>query len=262
MKQNVTISLDGVEKIYPSRRGDPIVALKDISLEFEEATFVSVVGPSGCGKSTLLMVLAGLIEATSGTLSIKGEPISGPRDDVGLVFQKPVLLPWKTVMSNVLLPVRIKGGDMAAAEERTRGLLEMVGLAGTEEMYPFELSGGMQQRAALVRALSYDPDILLMDEPFGALDAMTREKLTVDLQRIWLDSKKTVVFVTHSISEAVFLGDRVVVMGTDPGRVLEVIDVSIDRPRSLAVTTSNRFGEMVSHIRHLLGIEEIDSAIE
>jgi NitT/TauT family transport system ATP-binding protein len=138
----------------------------------------------------------------------------------------------------------------------------MVGLAGTEEMYPFELSGGMQQRAALVRALSYDPDILLMDEPFGALDAMTREKLTVDLQRIWLDSKKTVVFVTHSISEAVFLGDRVVVMGTDPGRVLEVIDVSIDRPRSLAVTTSNRFGEMVSHIRHLLGIEEIDSAIE
>ena len=208
--------------------------MTDIDLEVRENEFVTIVGRSGCGKSTLLRILAGLIPASEGVVSIGGEPVTGPRRDVGFVFQRPALLPWRTVLENVLLPVEVAGGDMVAARVEAQSLLEVVGLGGFEKRSPWELSGGMQQRVAMCRALVSNPSVLLMDEPFAALDALTREDLSLELQRIWSEHRKTIVFVTHSIQEAVVLSDRVIVMTPRPGRVAREIAVDTARPRDFS----------------------------
>jgi NitT/TauT family transport system ATP-binding protein len=213
---------------------------------------VSIVGPSGCGKSTLLKILAGLMPATSGQAVLNGKPIDGPRRDIGVVFQSPVLFPWRSVLGNALLPADVQQLGRERMTERAMELLNLVGLTGFEHRYPWELSGGMQQRVALVRALIHDPALLLMDEPFGALDALTREAMNVELQRIWLERQKTVVFITHSTSEAVFLGDRVLVMTPRPGQIGDLFEVELPRPRTLDVMTSEKFGEYVRRIRTVL----------
>jgi NitT/TauT family transport system ATP-binding protein len=227
------IEIEGVSKVFGGRAGPPIEALRDIDLEIGENEFVTLVGRSGCGKSTLLRILAGLIAPTSGTVRLAGRPVTGPRRDVSLVFQRSALLPWRNVIENVLLPVEILGLDKRAHRRSAADLLELVGLAGFEKRRPHELSGGMQQRVALCRALIQDPKVLLMDEPFAALDALTREELSLELQRIWSEHRKTIVFVTHSIQEAVLLADRVVAMSPRPGRIVRMIQVDLPRPRSL-----------------------------
>jgi len=243
------ISVDRLSMTYPSRSG-PVTALDDIRFDINSGDFVSIVGPSGCGKSTLLRILCGLLSATSGSASLRGTVIAGPSRDVGVVFQAPVLFPWRTVLRNVMLPVDVQRRDRGDAAARARELLETVGLAGFEERYPWELSGGMQQRVSIARALINDPAILLMDEPFGALDAMTREQMNEELQRIWLERHKTVLFITHSIPEAVFLSDRVLVMTPRPGRIADDVRVDLPRPRSLEVMTTSEFGSAVKRIRH------------
>jgi NitT/TauT family transport system ATP-binding protein len=215
----------------------------------EDGEFITVVGPSGCGKSTLLNMLAGLLTPSSGEILLQGTPVKGPRRDVGIVFQAPVLLPWRTVFQNTMLPVQVQHRDRKVYESRAHQLIDMVGLGGFADKYPFELSGGMQQRAAIVRALVHDPAILLMDEPFGALDAMTREQMNVELLRIWRESRKTVVFITHSIPEAVFLADRCLVFCPRPGRLVDIVDVDLPRPRDLSVMNTPEFGRYVQRIR-------------
>ena len=237
---------------YETRDGGSVTALKSFDLSIDPGEFVTVVGPSGCGKSTLLKLLAGLILSSSGVLLLAGQPIRGPRRDIGMVFQAATLLDWRTVLQNVMLPVDVLGLDRRRYRERARDLLQLVGLAGFEDKYPSELSGGMQQRVALTRALIHDPTLLLMDEPFGALDALTRETMNLELQRIWMEAGKTVVLITHSISEAVFLGDRVAVMTSRPGRLAEIVPVDLPRPRKLDVMATPEFGATVNHIRDLL----------
>jgi NitT/TauT family transport system ATP-binding protein len=249
------IRIEGLDKTYPTRDGGAVQALARVSLEVADGEFLSVVGPSGCGKTTLLKILAGLSRKSAGEVAVAGAPVDGPRKDIGIVFQDATLLAWRTVLENVLLPVEVQKLDHAVHRERALGLLTLVGLAGFEGRYPNELSGGMQQRAAIVRALVLDPRILLMDEPFGALDAMTRERMNVELLRIWEERKKTVFFITHSIPEAVFLGDRVVVMSPRPGRIVEVIPVPLPRPRGLAVMGSPEFGALTTRIRALFEAE-------
>jgi NitT/TauT family transport system ATP-binding protein len=246
------IDIAHLEKVFVTVRNERIHALSDISLSVREREFVTVVGPSGCGKTTLLKILAGLVPATAGTVSVDGRPVAAPRRDIGIVFQNPVLLPWRTVMENVLLPAEVQGIPLDAARRRARDLLKMVGLADFEDKYPMELSGGMQQRAAISRALVSDPRLLLMDEPFGALDAMTREQMNLDLQRIWRESGKTVLLITHSIPEAVFLGDRVVVMTPRPGRIARIVEVPLPRPRPIDAMGDPVFGQLTSDIRRLL----------
>jgi NitT/TauT family transport system ATP-binding protein len=246
------IELAHVEKIFLTVRHERVHALNDISLGVGAREFVTVVGPSGCGKSTLLKILAGLLPASAGSVRVGGTAVAAPRNDIGIVFQNRILLPWRTVIDNVMLPAEVQRLALKNARVRARELLAMVGLSEFENKYPMELSGGMQQRAAISRALLPDPAILLMDEPFGALDAMTREQMNLDLQRIWQDSGKTVVLITHSIPEAVFLGDRVVVMTPRPGRVARLIDVPIPRPRSIDVMGEPLFGRLTGEIRRLL----------
>ncbi|HET9904554.1 MAG TPA: ABC transporter ATP-binding protein [Xanthobacteraceae bacterium] len=246
------IEVKHLDKIFVTVRNERIHALNDISLAVADGEFVTVVGPSGCGKSTLLKIIAGLLSATRGQVLLAGTPVDRPRKDIGIVFQNPVLLPWRTVLDNVMLPAEVQGLPMAQARRRAQELLQMVGLGGFENKYPMELSGGMQQRAAISRALVHDPNILLMDEPFGALDAMTREQMNLDLQRIWLEAGKTVILITHSIPEAVFLGDRVIVMSARPGKIARVVDVDIPRPRSIDVMGEAEFGRTTSEIRRLL----------
>ncbi|HZP79496.1 MAG TPA: ABC transporter ATP-binding protein, partial [Pseudolabrys sp.] len=212
-------------------------------------SFATIVGPSGCGKSTLLRIIAGLIRASAGSIVIASQQVTGPRKDIGMVFQSSILLPWRTVLDNVMLPAEILGIPREAARHRAHELLRMVRLDGFDNKYPQELSGGMQQRASIARALLHDPAILLMDEPFGALDAMTREQMNLDLQRIWTHNRKTVLFITHSISEAVFLSDRVIVMSPRPGRVAADVDIDLARPRKLSVRESPQFGKYVGQIR-------------
>ena len=228
---------------------DAIAALRDIDFTVGEGEFLSIVGPSGCGKSTLLKILAGLMPASHGEALLNGTPIAGPRRDIGMVFQSPVLFPWRTVLANALLPIDVQRLWRESMLERVKSLIALVGLSGFEHRYPWELSGGMQQRVALVRALIHDPALLLMDEPFGALDALTRESMNVELQRIWLDRRKTVVFVTHSTSEAVFLADRVVVMTPRPGRIGDMLKIDLPRPRTLDLMTTEAFGTYVRRIR-------------
>jgi NitT/TauT family transport system ATP-binding protein len=228
---------------------DEVVALQDIDFSVADGEFVSIVGPSGCGKSTLLKILAGLLPASDGEAHLKGTAIAGPRRDIGVVFQSPVLFPWRTVLGNSVLPGDVQGLDKAEMKARALSLLNLVGLSGFEHRYPWQLSGGMQQRVALVRALVHDPAMLLMDEPFGALDALTRETMNVELQRIWLERKKTVVFITHSTAEAVFLADRVLVMTPRPGRIQDELVIDLPRPRSLDVMNTEAFGTYVRRIR-------------
>ncbi len=229
--------------------GGPVVALQDIDFTVAEGEFIAVLGPSGCGKSTLLKILAGLLPASGGEARLRGTPIAGPRRDIGVVFQSPVLFPWRSVLDNVLLPADVQRLGRAHHERIALDLLALVGLGGFERRYPWELSGGMQQRVAIVRALIHDPAMLLMDEPFGALDAMTREQMNLELQRIWLERRKTVMFITHSIPEAVFLADRVLVMTPRPGRIAETVEVDIPRPRALEVMNAGAFGSFVARIR-------------
>jgi NitT/TauT family transport system ATP-binding protein len=250
------IEVSNLTKVYRTKRGEEVTALADVDFSIRDGEFISIVGPSGCGKSTMLKILAGLLGFSSGSVRINGRPVTGASADIGVVFQAPVLLPWRTIMKNVLLPSEFRGTVTAAARERAQSLLELVGLAGFESRYPHELSGGMQQRASIVRALIHDPKLLLMDEPFGALDALTREQMNVEVLRIWTASRKTVVFITHSIAESVFLSDRVLVMTPRPGRLSEIIDIDLPRPRALSMINTDRFGKYASHIRTLLQAKE------
>ena len=229
-----------------------VVALRDIDFRIPDGAFVAVVGPSGCGKSTLLKILAGLLPPTEGRAELRGLPIAGPRRDIGVVFQSPVLFPWRTVVGNVMLPADVQHLDRGAMKRRALELLQFVGLGGFEQRYPRELSGGMQQRVGIVRALLHDPAILLMDEPFGALDAMTREALNVELQRIWMQRRITVLFITHSTAEAVFLADRVIVLTPRPGTISDQFDVDLPRPRNLEVMNTEQFGRHVARVRAAL----------
>lgn len=249
------IRIANLEKRFNTRSGETVNALTNVNLDIREGEFISVVGPSGCGKTTLLRILAGLEQSTSGVVECAGAQITEPRPDVGVVFQQATLLPWNTVLENVLLPARLRHDKSEVVVTRARGLLSFMGLQDFAEKYPFELSGGMQQRVSICRALMREPRILLMDEPFGALDAMTREAMNMELMRVWSEEKKTVVFITHSIPEAVLLGDRVVVMSPRPGRISEVIDVDVGRPRSLQTMGTPRFGELCDHIRSIFGAQ-------
>jgi NitT/TauT family transport system ATP-binding protein len=230
------ISLKGVSHAYETRRAK-LRALENIDLEIRENEFVTLVGRSGCGKSTLLRLMAGLIRPTAGHVRIGGQAVTRPRRDVSLMFQRSALLPWRTVLENVMLPVDILRLDRRSHRTRAEQLLALTGLEGFEERRPHELSGGMQQRVALCRALVHDPSVLLMDEPFAALDALTREELSLELQRIWGEERKTIVFVTHSIQEATLLADRIVVMSPRPGRIARILQVDADRPRSLGLSS-------------------------
>jgi NitT/TauT family transport system ATP-binding protein len=249
------ISISKLGKIYQAIGREPLEAISDISLEIAEGELVTIVGPSGCGKSTLLKILAGLLPKSRGEILIKGQPVEGPRRDVGMVFQSSVLLPWRTVFNNVMIPVEILRLDPGTHRRRATRLLQMVGLADFAGQYPRELSGGMQQRVSIARALVHEPSVLLMDEPFGALDAMTRENMNLELLRIWTESLKTIIFVTHSIPEAVFLADRVVVLSERPTKVLEIVEVDLPRPRNLDMMVSPRFGEYTRGIRSLFQLK-------
>ena len=242
------IRIQGLSKTFGTA-SDGVLALDNVSCTIQQGSFVTIVGPSGCGKSTLLRILAGLLDYEVGTVVLDGEPIHGTRRDVGVVFQSSILLPWRTILENVLLSAEILGLDMRMARERAMGLLKMVRLEGFEHKLPRQLSGGMQQRASIARALLHDPKILLMDEPFGALDAMTRERMNLELQRIWMESGKTVVLITHSIPEAVFLGDQVFVMSPRPGRLERVIPIGIARPRTMAAMSDPTFARAAAEIR-------------
>jgi NitT/TauT family transport system ATP-binding protein len=253
-RSDALIEAKGIVKIYPTVSGDPVLALDRLDMAVRDGEFVCLVGPSGCGKSTMLRLLAGLDRADAGLLSLAGEAVDGPSAEVGVVFQQATLLPWLTVWQNVTLPLRVGGNRIGGREGTVRELLRIAGLQGFENKYPYELSGGMQQRAAIVRALSHDPKLLLMDEPFGSLDALTREKMNAELQRIWLASRKTVVLITHSIDEAVFLGDRVIVMSPRPGRIVRELIVNLPRPRIAAET----FG----HPEHVKLAREIRMLLE
>lgn len=225
------IEIERVSQVFQTSARKDHLALSDISLTIDEGAFVSILGPSGCGKSTLLYIVGGFVNPTSGTATMKGRAITGPGPDRGPVFQEFALFPWKTVLGNVMYGPRQQGVRAAEAEAQSRTLIEMVGLKGYENFYPKELSGGMKQRVALARTLAYHPEVLLMDEPFGALDAHTRTRLQNDLLNIWERDRKTVLFVTHSVDEAVFLSDKVVMMSKSPGRIRQVIDIDLPRPR-------------------------------
>jgi NitT/TauT family transport system ATP-binding protein len=229
-----------------------VTALKKLDFDICDGEFVSVVGQSGCGKSTLLKVLAGLLPYTAGSVEFNGKPLRGPTPEAAVVFQSPVLLPWRTVLDNVLLPIEFRKLPLTSHRKSAMDLLAMVGLTEFALRYPFELSGGMQQRAAIVRALVQDPRLLLMDEPFGALDAMTREQMNLELMRIWSKSGKTVIFITHSIAEAIFLSDRVIAMTARPGTIADVITIDLPRPRDLSVINTERFGRYATKLRSLL----------
>src|SRR4051812_21873265 len=249
------IHLAGVTKVYRTR-GAEFLAVSQATFDVEAGELVALVGPSGCGKTTLLKILAGLHPHDAGDVRIGSAAQSfDPARDIGMVFQQPLLLKWRRVIDNVLLPAEILGLPMAACRERARDLLALVGLHGSEDKYPYELSGGMQQRASIARALIHDPKLILMDEPFGALDALTREKMNLELLRIWHQARKTIVFVTHGISEAVFLGTRVVVLSAGPARMADNFLVELPHPRTLDMKTHEKFGEYTRRIYRLLGME-------
>jgi NitT/TauT family transport system ATP-binding protein len=245
------IEIDRVGHRFHGRAG-VVEALADIDLRVAPAEFLSVVGPSGCGKSTLLRLVAGLLRPTAGRVVVDGQLVTRPHPQVGIVFQQPALLPWRSVTRNIALQLEMRGRDPGPFRSRIADLIRLTGLAGFEESLPHELSGGMQQRVSLCRALVHEPALLLMDEPFGALDAMTRESLSLELQRVWMQQQKTVVFVTHSIAEAIFLGDRVVVMTPRPGRIARSVDVPLPRPRSFADLGQAAFLSAMTEVRAVL----------
>jgi NitT/TauT family transport system ATP-binding protein len=226
------IELKGLGKVYDTE-GGPVEACAEVDLEIRESEFVAIVGPSGCGKTTIMKMVAGLVPYTSGSITVGGRRVDRPQTDVGIVFQEAILLEWRNVLENVMLQVDIRRLDRAKYEPIARHLLKQTGLTGFEERKPYELSGGMRQRVSICRALVHDPHLLLMDEPFGALDALTREQISMDIQRVWMEKRKTALFITHSIPEAVLLSDRVVVMSPRPGRIVEILDIDLPRPRRL-----------------------------
>ena len=242
------ITIKDVEKIYKTNKDREVYALKNINLSIGESEFISIIGPSGCGKSTLLRILANLDHPTSGDINW-----AKSSENIGYVFQDSTLLPWKNVYDNARFPLQVKKMETKENLEKLNNLIEMAGLKGFEKAYPRELSGGMKQRVSIVRALSYNPDVLLMDEPFGALDAMTRDKMNLELVKIWAETQKTVLFVTHSIGEAVFLSDRVVVMSPRPGKIDQVIDIDLPRPRGVEVRETLEYVNYVRQLREVLG---------
>jgi NitT/TauT family transport system ATP-binding protein len=245
------VKLESVRKQFGK---DGVVALEDVGLEIQPGEFISLIGPSGCGKSTLLRVVGDLIQPTSGTVEVNGKPARQARidRDYGIVFQDAVLFEWRTVAKNIGLPLELAGWSRGRRRERVQAMLELVELTGFESHHPWQLSGGMQQRVSIARALSFDPDLLLMDEPFGALDEMTRERLNLELLRIWEASRSTVIFVTHSISEAVFLSTRVVVMSPRPGRITGIVDIDLPQPRTVRTREEPRFAELIRDVRRTL----------
>lgn len=248
--EDVVVAGRNVGKTFAS---GTVVALENANFDIERGSFISLVGPSGCGKSTLLRLIAGLIEPTSGDIDVHGTPVNGPRRDISMMFQKATLLDWRTSLENVLLPTEIMGTPSKADKARAMDLLKLVGLQDFVFSFPAQLSGGMQQRVALARLLQTGADILLLDEPFGALDEFTREHLNLELMRIVAEVGATTVFVTHNIAEAIFLADKVVVMTSRPGRMAKTIDVDLERPRTLAIQTSVEFNALVADVRETLG---------
>ncbi len=238
------ISATNINLTFAPKNRTPVNALNNLNIEVQEGEFVSIVGPSGCGKSTFLNVLLGLIPPNSGEMAIHGNPITGPGQDRAMVFQEFGLLPWRTVMSNIELGLELRGVKRDARRETCQGFIDMVGLTGFEYHYPHELSGGMKQRVGLARALATDPDVLLMDEPFAALDAQTRDIMQAELLRIWHEARKTVLFVTHQIEEAVYLSDRVIVMTKRPGRAKKIIDIPLARPRDYEMRVTQEFNDL------------------
>jgi NitT/TauT family transport system ATP-binding protein len=245
------IEVRDVEKRYPVASGGEVHALESVSLSVAEGEFVSLLGPSGCGKTTLMMIVAGLADRTRGSVSIAGKQVKGPYTDVGIAFQNAELLEWRTALQNVMFQIEIRRLKQSTYEPVARRLLADVGLAAFENKLPDELSGGMKQRVALCRALVHDPKILLLDEPFGALDAITRDQMNADLQRIWLKMRKTAILVTHSIGEAVFLSDRVVIMSARPASIAEEIVIDLPRPRTLEVRDTPDFNAYTARIRSI-----------
>lgn len=256
MTTDAYISIMGLSKRFAGRHA-VIQALNPIDLTINNGEFVSIIGPSGCGKSTLLMLVAGLEPPTGGAIVLGGKPVAGPRSDLGFVFQQDVLLEWRTAIDNILLQAQIRGLNQKAAAARADQLLAMVDLKSFAGAYPYELSGGMRQRVSICRALLHEPPLLLMDEPFGALDALTRDQLQIDLLRLWSKQKMTVLFVTHSISEAIFLSDRIVVMSPRPGEIEEIIKIDLPRPRRLSVRETPEFlkyNHQVTNVFKTLGV--------
>ncbi len=255
----LTVQVADLDVTFSTKSG-AVPALQGVTLDVPRGEFLSIAGPSGCGKSTLLKVVSGLVAGSTGAVSLNGTPVTGPRHDVGYVFQRPALLEWRTTEQNIWLQGEMRGLPKPQYQARATELIELTGLSGFEKAYPHELSGGMQQRVSLCRALLHEPQVLLMDEPFGALDALTRERMNVELHRIWAETHVTVLLVTHSVPEAVYLANRVVVMSPRPGRILETLDVALPRVRDYAATMSDpEFQRLTSHVRDLLGTSgEVD----
>lgn len=250
-KSSPFISIQNLKKTYITKSG-AVPALQDVTFDVFRGEFITLVGPSGCGKTTLLKIISGLLSKTDGELTFSTRGDFDPRRDVGMVFQKPVLLKWRSIVDNVLLPIEILRLDRQAYYPKAMALLKLVGLEGFEKSYPHELSGGMQQRASISRALIHDPQLLLMDEPFGALDALTREKMNLEILRIWEETQKTILFVTHGIQEAVFLADRVIVLSARPARMVAAIEVNLPRPRTMEIKAEKEFGRLCLEIYKLL----------
>ncbi|TVR01606.1 MAG: ABC transporter ATP-binding protein [Spirochaetaceae bacterium] len=261
----VAVRVQDLKKVYASRNGDPVHALDRVNLIAQDGEFVSILGPSGCGKSTLLRIVAGLIPASGGDIFVQEHRVKGPNPNVGMVFQSAVLLHWRTVMENILLPIEIRREKVDQYRERAMDLVRLTGLEGFENRAPYELSGGMQQRVSICRALITNPSLLLLDEPFGALDAFTRDQMNVELLRIWRgessassareNKRPTILFITHSITESVFLSDRVAVMSFRPSSIIKTFDIPFARPRDLSVITKPEFGELVLEIRSHITVE-------
>ncbi|MEZ4498688.1 MAG: ABC transporter ATP-binding protein [Thermomicrobiales bacterium] len=248
---NLALSIEHATKYYKTKSGQ-VHALEDINLQIKQGEFVAVVGPSGCGKSTLLWAMSGLHDLTKGRIVLNGTPVTGPRPELGMIFQDANLLPWRNLRQNINFPFEIKKMKVGPHEERIKSLIAEVGLAGFENKFPRELSGGMQQRASIVRCLSYDPEVILMDEPFGALDAFTRDEMNLLIQKLWMETGKTIIFVTHNVTEAIFLADRVVVLTPRPGRLAHIFEIDLPRPRTIDSTFSPPFIEKVLEIKETI----------
>ena len=248
------LSIRNLRKVFKTREGE-IEALSNVSFDVHPGEFVSIVGPSGCGKTTVLKIVAGLVTKSSGEIDVDEKQFD-PTREVGFVFQTASLLQWRKVLDNVLLPIEILKNDRGSMEKKAKELLELVGLQDFMDSYPNELSGGMQQRVSIARALIHDPKLLLMDEPFGALDAITRERLNIELLRIWTESRKTVLFVTHDINEALFLSDRVIVLSARPSVMVQALDIQLPRPRTLEVRALTEFGNYFLQIYNSLELKE------
>jgi NitT/TauT family transport system ATP-binding protein len=244
------IDVQNVSKTFVTRN-ETVKAIEEVAFHVKKGEFVAVLGPSGCGKSTLMLIIAGLLNATRGQVFLSGKRVTEPQNDVGIVFQKPVLLDWRKTLGNVLIQVELRRLDPQDYEARALHLLKSVGLEGFENKYPFELSGGMQQRVSICRALVHDPPLLMMDEPFGALDALTREQMRIDVERLIIEERKTVLFITHSIPEAIQLADRVIVMGPRPSVIERTLEIDLPRPRHRAIQASHQFSEYVNEVTNL-----------